>query len=151
MQVLLHSVPLTLQQATAHLCLRPAGDSRTFLVKSGSVSCGVIAPFSWVLMHTGFVYTLQESVSPVLCEFWWLNGGINGDFLQEGLCHTQVHCTQGPCPCGWPLLTHISARDTQTLKGRSGLVSVGSPGAHKVLFEPSKHLWRIWSLILNAI
>ena len=31
--------------------------------------------------------------------------------------------------------------DTQTLKGRSGLVSVGSPGAHKVLFEISEHCW----------
>ena len=35
-----------------------------------------------------------------------------------------------------------SAGDTQTFKGRSGSVSVGSlgPGVHKVLFEPSKHL-----------
>ena len=29
-----------------------AGDSQTFTEKSGSVSCGVPAPFSWVLMHT---------------------------------------------------------------------------------------------------
>ena len=40
---------------------------------------------------------------------------------------------------------------TQTLKGRSGSVSVGSPGVHKVLFEPSEYLWRVWSLIINAI
>ena len=41
----------------------------------------------------------------------------------------------------------------ETLKGRSGSVSVGSldPGVHKVLFEPSEHLWRVWDLILNAI
>ena len=25
---------------------------------------------------------------PVLCKFWQLYGGVNGDFLQEGLCHT---------------------------------------------------------------
>ena len=25
---------------------------------------------------------------PVLCEFWGLYGGFNGDLLQEGLCHT---------------------------------------------------------------
>ena len=25
-----------------------------------------------------------------------------------------------------------------------------SPGAHKVLFEPSGHLWWVWSLILNT-
>ena len=32
------------------------------------------------------------------------------------------------------------------LKGRSGSVSVGSlgPGVHKVLFEPSEHLWQVW-------
>ena len=26
----------------------------------------------------GFVCALQESVSPVLCKFWWLYGGVNG-------------------------------------------------------------------------
>ena len=36
---------------------------------------------------------------PVLCKFWQLYGGINGNLLQEGLCHTQVCCTQRPCPC----------------------------------------------------
>ena len=29
--------------------------------------------------------------------------------------------------------------------------SLGSPGAHKVLFEPSEHLWQVWGLSLNAI
>ena len=53
-----------------------------------------------------------------------------------------------PCPCGRPLLTCTSAGDTQTLKGRPGSVSVGSPGAHKVLFEG---LWRVWDLIVNTI
>ena len=62
----------------------------------------------------GFVYALQESVSPVLCKFWQLYGGVNGDLFQEGLCHTQVCCTQSHCPCGRPLLTHTSAGDTQT-------------------------------------
>ena len=51
------------------------------------------------------------------------------------------------------MLTHFSARDTQTLKGRSGFVSVGSlgPGEHKVLFELSKYLWQVWDLIVNRI
>ena len=66
---------------------------------------------------------------------------------------TQVCSIQSPCPCGRPLLTHASAGDIQTLKGRSGSVSVGplGPGVHKALFEPSKHLWCIWGLILNVI
>ena len=88
---------------------------------------------------------------PVLCKFWWLYGGVNGDLLQEGLCHTQVYSTQSPCPCSRPLLTCTSTGDTQTLKDRFGSVSVEPPGAHKVLFEPSKCLWWVWGLILNAI
>ena len=68
-------------------------------------------------------------------------------------CVTQVCCTQSSCPCCRPLVTHTSAGDTQKLKGRSGWVSVGSlgPDTHKALFEPSKHLWRVWGLILNMI
>ena len=89
----------------------------------------------------GFVCALQESVSPVLCQFSWHYDGVNGNLFPEGLCHTQICCTQSLCPCIRPLLTLTSSGDTQTLKGRSGSVSVGSPGAHKVLFEPSKHLW----------
>ena len=52
-----------------------------------------------------------------------------------------------------PMEGHCWLVDMQTLKGRSGSVSVGSlsPGVHKVLFEPSEHLWRVWDLILNAI
>ena len=92
------------------------------------------SPGSWCAQ--GFVCALQDSVSAVLCKFWWLYGGVNGDLLQEGLCHTQVCCIQSPCPCGRALQTHTSSGDTQTLKGRSGSVSVGSPGVHKVLFRP---------------
>ena len=68
-------------------------------------------------------------------------------------CVTQVCCSQSPCPRGRSLLTCASSGDTQTLKDRSGSVSVGSlgPGAHKVLFEPSERLWQVWGLILNVI
>ena len=34
------------------------GDSQTLTGKSGSVSCGVTVPFSWVLVHTGFCLCL---------------------------------------------------------------------------------------------
>ena len=59
-------------------------DGWTLMGKSESVSCGVTVPFSWCTQ--GFVCALQESVSPVLCKFWLLHGGVNGDLLQEGLC-----------------------------------------------------------------
>ena len=72
----------------------------------------LLSPASWC--PQGFASALQESVSPVLCKFWQLYGGVNGDLLQEGLCHTQVCCTQSPCPCGSPLLTRTSTGDAQT-------------------------------------
>ena len=60
-----------------------AGDSWTLRGKSGLVSFGVTAPFSWVLVCKRFFFgALQESVSPVLCKFWKLYGGVNGDLLQ---------------------------------------------------------------------
>ena len=99
----------------------------------------LLSPRSWCTQD--FVCTLQEPVSPVLCMFWWLYGEVNGDLLQEGLCYTLVCCTQSPCPCSRPLLTYASIGDTQTLKGRSGSVSVESPGVHKILFVCSKSLF----------
>ena len=127
--------------ATGHRRPKPLtetlGHSQTSLGKS-LVGSLLLSPESWCIQ--GSICALQESVSPVLCKFWWLYDGVNGGLLQEGLCHTQVCCTQSPCPCGRPLLTRTSAGDTQTLKGWSGSVSERSPGAHKVLFEPSECL-----------
>ena len=107
----MHSCPSLQQPLLTHAS---AGDSWTLLGKSGSVCCGVTAPFSWVLVCTGFVCALQKSISPFLTKFWQLYGGVNGDLQQEGLCHTQVCCAQSPCPCSRPLLTHTFTRDTQT-------------------------------------
>ena len=113
----------------------------------------LLSPGSWC---TRFCCALQESVLPVLCKFWWLYGGVNGDLLQEDLCHSQLCCTQSPCPCGRPLLTHTSAGNTQTLKSKSVSVSVGSLGpglgwGAQGLFEASEPFWRVWGLILNVI
>ena len=60
---------------------------------------------------------------------------------------SQICCSQSPCICGRPVLTCASAGDTQTRKGRCGLVSWGSlllclgPVHTRVLFVPSEHLW----------
>ena len=112
MQTLPHSVPPTLHQSTADRA--SARDSWTLMGKSGSVLCGVTAPFSWVLVYTKFCLCPLRVCFPVLCKFWWLYCGINGDLLQEGLCHILVCCTQSPCPCSRPLLTLTSTGDTQT-------------------------------------
>ena len=120
-------------------CLRPcsrppltqasAGDSWTLVGKSGSASCGLTAPFSCILAHTRLCLYPPQSVSPVLCKFWWLYGVLNGDLLQDGLCHAPVYCTQSPCPCSSPLLTHTCS-DTQHSAGSVSVESLG-PGAHK--------------------
>ena len=64
-----------------------------------------------------------------LCKFWHLYGVANGDLLQEGLCHTQVCCTQSPCPCVSPLLICTSTGDAQTQFCLS-LCGIPGPGAH---------------------
>ena len=106
-------------------------DSWTLTGTSGQSLGGslFLSPGSWCTQ--AFVCALQESVSPVLCKFWRLYGGINGDLLQVGL-GTQVYCTRTPAPAAvhrWP---------APTPKHRSGSVSVGSlgPGAHKVCLSP---------------
>ena len=113
--------------------------------------CGVSG--SWCTQ--GFVCALQESVSPVLCKFWWLYGGlmatsskrayaISRSIAPRALVPVAVHC--------WPIPPQ------ETLKHSSGSVSVGSlgPGSHKVCLStvrvPEKHLlllyWQCQSLWL---
>ena len=127
-----HGRPLSTHAST--------GDSWTLMGKSGSVSCG-----SLVLVHTRFCLCLSRVYFPVLCKFWPLYGGANGGLLQEGLCHTQVCCTQGPCPCGSPLLTCTYTGDTQTQFCLS-LCGVSGSWCTQGLFEPSEYLWQEWEI-----
>ena len=123
------------------LCSRPplthvsARDSWTFMSKSGSVSCGVTLPFSWILVCTRFCFCPPSVCFPVLCKLWQLYGGVNGNLLQEDLCHTQVCCTQSPCPCSSPLLTCTSTGDAQTQFYQS--LGVYGSWCTQDLFEPS--------------
>ena len=91
-----------------------SGDSWTLTGKSGSVLWRSLLLFPGFWCTQGFVCTLQKPISPFLCKFWRLCGGVNGNLLQEGLCHTQVCSTQSPCPYSSPLLTRTSTVDTQT-------------------------------------
>ena len=68
-------------------------DSWTLTGKSGSDLWGLmesllLSPGSWCAQ--GFVCALQESVSPVLCKFCWLCGGVNGGLMPyPGLLHPE--------------------------------------------------------------
>ena len=112
------------------------GQSQASLAQS-LVGSLLLSPGSWCTQ--GSVCALQESVFLVLSKFWWLYGGVNGDLLQQGLCHTQVCCTQSPCPCGSALLTCISAGDSQTQFSFS-LCGVSGSWCAQGLFEPFEHL-----------
>ena len=132
MHVLLQSLPPTLQQATTALRLH-----WRLLDTPRQVWVSLLWGHCTFLLSPGAQGLCPPSVYfPVLCKFWQLCGGVNGNLLLKGLCHTQVCCIQSPCPCGRPLLTHTSAGDNQTLKGRSGSVSVGSPGVHRSCLSP---------------
>ena len=119
--------------------------------KSVSVSCGVTASLSWVLVHTRFCFAKslfpQSSVS---------SGGSMVELMVTSSRRAYVIARSTAPRVPAPVQSTadpISVGDTQTLKGSSGSVSMGSlgPSAHKILFEPSEHLWRVWGLILKMI
>ena len=146
MQALLHSVPRPCSRPPPTHVETP-GHSWASLAQSllGSL---LFSPGSWCTQNS--VCVPQESISAVPCKFWQVYGGVNGNLLHEGLCHTQVCCTQSPCLCSSPLLTCTSTGDTQTqfclsLHGASGSWCVQD------LFEPSECLWQVWDLILKVI
>ena len=96
----------------------------------------LLSPGSWCAQ--GFVCALQESISPVLCKFWCLLGGVKT--LQEGLCHPgSLH--PEPLPL-WQatadLYLHRSYSNTQR---QVWLSLCGVSGVHNVSFEPSNQ-WR---------
>ena len=128
-----------------------AGDSWPFTGKSGSVSCRVTAPFSWVLVHK-VLFVPSKILFPQSCVS---SGGsmvglmvpsskracaIPRSTAPRGPTHTAVHC--------W--LICMSSGDIQIqfclrLCGVSGFWCIQG------MFEPTEHLWWVWDLILNMI
>ena len=132
MHVLLQSLPPTLQQATTALRLH-----WRLLDTPRQVWVSLLWGHCTFLLSPGAQGLCPPSVYfPVLCKFWQLCGGVNGNLLQKGLCHTQVCCSQSPCPCSSPLLTCPSTGDIQT---QFCLSLCGIPGSWctQGLFEPS--------------
>ena len=126
--------------------LETPGHSQASLGQS-LVGSLLLYPGSWFTQNLimPFKGLFPSPVLAVLC-------GINGDLLQGGLRHTQVCCTQIPCPWGRPLMTCTSIGDIQTLKGRSGSVSVSQTCHH---LEPDileyEVKWAIRSIIWTKL
>ena len=84
-------------------CSRPplthasTGDSWTLTGKSGSVSCGITAPFSWVLVHK-VLFVPSRSLLPVLCKFWWLYGELNGNSSRRAYVISRSAAPRAPAP-----------------------------------------------------
>ena len=123
MHALLHSVPQP--------CSRPllthtsARDSWTLTGKSGSVSSGVTALFSWDLVFTRFSLCFPRVCFPVLCKFWWLYGGLmvtSSKWAYEMPRSTAPRAPAAAAVHCWPVPPQ------ETLKHSSVSVSVGSLG-----------------------
>ena len=86
----------------------------------------------------GFVCALQESVSPDLCKFWQLYGGLMVTSSKKAYAIPRSAAPRAPAPAAghcWP----TPLQETLNIQ-RQVWLSVGFPGVHKVLFEPSEHL-----------
>ena len=108
------------------------GHSRANLGQS-LVGSLLLSPGSWCTK--GSVCALQESVSPVLCKFWQLYGGINGDLSKKAYAIPRSTALRDPAPAAvhcWPIPLQ------ETLKHSSVSVSMESlgPGVHKVCLSP---------------
>ena len=100
--------------------LETPGHSQTCLCQS-LVGSLLLSPGSWC---TSFCLCPPRVYFPALCKFWQLYGGVNGDLLQEGLCHTQV-CYRQPYPSllnSEPLLLWQSTADPYLHRRCSNIV-----------------------------
>ena len=143
-------MPPTLQQCPPCWPMPPSetpGQSQATLGQS-LVGSLLFSPGSWCA-H-GFVCVLQESVSSVLCKFWWLYWGYWRPPPRRLMPHPDLLQPE-PLPMWQPMLTHTSTADSQTLKGRSDLSFYG------ISWCAQGFVWALWaflvgcSLILNVI
>ena len=113
MHALLHSVPLTLQQATAdpHLCQR-------LLDTHGQVWVSLLCGHCSFLLCPGahkVLFVPSKSLFPQSCvsSAGSMVGLIATSSKRACAIPLQVCCTQSPCPCSSPLRTRTSSGDTQ--------------------------------------
>ena len=135
MHVLLCSV--TPNPATGHCGPTPLPETPVHSQASlgqSLVGSLILSPGSWCTQ--GSVCTLQESVSPVLCKFWWLYGKDNGDLLQEGLMPYPGLLHPEPLPLRQATADpYLRRRLSDTVLAQSLWGSLGA-GAHGVCLSP---------------
>ena len=93
---------------------------------SKSNSLGLLSPFARSPRLENLFWALELSQQ---CEnffgiivFQFVDCLCGGSLVRLTCYVSQVYCSQNPCSHGRPLLTRATARDTQTLKGRSGSI-----------------------------
>ena len=109
--------------------LKNPGHSQASLGQS-LVGWLLLSPGSWCTQD--FVYALQESVSSVLCKFWWCYGGLMVTSSKTAYATPRSAAPESPAPvagCCWPLPPQEMLKHSKAALAQSC--------AHKVLFEPS--------------
>ena len=108
----------------------------------------LLPPGSWCTQ--GSICAFQEPISSVLCKFWQLYGGVNGQPPSRGLMPYPSLLHPEPLPLQQSTADpYLHRRHSDTVLSQSLWVS-GS-WCTQGLFEPSEHLWRVCGLILNVI
>ena len=135
MHALVHSMPPTLQQATADTCLHGR-----LLDTPGQVSVSLLWGLCSFLLGSGahkVLFVPSKSLFPQSCVSSGSSMvGLMSNLLQEGLCHTQVCCTQ-PYPSllhPEPLPLQHSTADPYLHRRHSNIVLSQSP-------------WGLWILV----
>ena len=108
---------------------------------SGSVSCGVTTPFSWVLVHTRFCLSPPRVYFPVLCKFWHLYGGVNRDLLKRAYAIPKSAAPRAPAPAK-------STADPYHHRRYSNRVLFQSRWGLWVLVH-TRFVWALWSSLVG--
>ena len=122
-------------------CSRPlsthasARDSWMLPGKSGSVSCGVAAPF-WVLVHTRFCLC-SPRVCPVMCKFWRLYGRLMATSSKRAYATPRSTALKAPAPQQSTADPFLLRRQLNTVTSRSLL--------GLCVLVPTRYVWALWA------
>ena len=133
-----------------------AGDSWTLTASLGQSLVGSLLLSPGSRCAQGFVCALQESASPIPCNFWWLYGRVNGN-LQESSCQWEASRT-AVASASVPAVSHCQLTSA-TLASRSVCFRLlccrfsfpMSLGAGTVLSVPSKSGFSVFPSALESL